>query len=353
METVALMALAGLVIGFGFGFVIERTNFCTMGAISDAATFGDFRRFRAWMLAMAVAIVGAQALQAGDLIDLGQSIYLTANFGWLGAIVGGLLFGFGMTIAGGCGTRNLVRFGAGDLRSLVVVLVLGIFAYMTLRGLTGPVRVGLEGATNVDLEAAGIDSQGIGALLAGAFGAAVETMNLIVAAILVARPAGLVFHGFSAFRASPRNIVAGLGVGLAIVAGWYATGVLGFDDFEPAPLTSLTYVAPTGNALVYLMTFTGATINFGIASVGGVVLGAFASAVLRRNFHLATFADVQDMLRNITGGALMGFGGVMALGCTIGQGLTGISTLALGSVIAILAIIAGGIAGLKYIEWRL
>ena len=129
--------------------------------------------------------------------------------------------------------------------------------------------------------------------------------------------------------------------------------MLGFDDFEPAPLTSLTYVAPTGNALVYLMTFTGATINFGIASVGGVVLGAFVSAILRGNFHLATFADVQDMLRNISGGALMGFGGVMALGCTIGQGLTGISTLALGSVIAILAIIAGGVAGLKYIEWRL
>ena len=352
MEIVTLMALAGMVIGFGFGFVIERTNFCTMGAISDAATFGDFRRFRAWMLAMAVAIVGAQALQGAELIDLGQSIYLTANFGWLGAIVGGLLFGFGMTIAGGCGTRNLVRFGAGDLRSLVVVLVLGIFAYMTLRGLTGPVRVGLEGATNVDLAAAGVDSQGIGALLGSVFGSSVETMNLIVAAILVLGLLGWCFME-SAFRASPRNIVGGLGVGLAIVAGWYATGVLGFDDFEPAPLTSLTYVAPTGNALVYLMTFTGATINFGIASVGGVVLGAFVSAVLRRNFHLATFADVQDMLRNITGGALMGFGGVMALGCTIGQGLTGISTLALGSVIAILAIVAGGIAGLKYIEWRL
>ena len=352
METVTLMALAGLVIGFGFGFVIERTNFCTMGAISDAATFGDFRRFRAWMLAMAVAIVGAQALQAGGLIDLGESIYLTANFGWLGAIIGGLLFGFGMTIAGGCGTRNLVRFGAGDLRSLVVVLVLGIVAYMTLRGLTGLVRVEIEGAANVDLEAAGLESQGIGAMLGSAFGAAAETMNLAVAAVAVA---GLLVWCFmdGAFRRSPRNMIAGLGVGLAIVAGWYATGVLGFDDFEPAPLTSLTYVAPTGNALVYLMTFTGATINFGIASVGGVVLGAFASALLRGNFHLATFADVQDMLRNISGGALMGFGGVMALGCTIGQGLTGISTLALGSVIAILAIIAGGIAGLKYIEWRL
>ena len=173
-----------------------------MGAISDAATFGDFRRFRAWMLAMAVAIVGAQALQAGDLIDLSESIYLTANFGWLGAIVGGLLFGFGMTIAGGCGTRNLVRFGAGDLRSLVVVLVLGIFAYMTLRGLTGLVRVEIEGATNVDFEAAGVDSQGIGALLAGAFGAAAGTMNLIVAAVVVA---GLLIWFSWTARSGPRR----------------------------------------------------------------------------------------------------------------------------------------------------
>lgn len=352
METVTLMALAGLVIGFGFGFVIERTNFCTMGAISDAATFGDFRRFRAWMLAIAVAIIGAQALHGAEMIDLGESIYHTTDFAWLGAVVGGLLFGFGMTIAGGCGTRNLVRFGAGDLRSLVVVLVLGIFGYMTMRGLTGALRVEFEGATNVDLEAAGIESQGIGVLLASAFDAAAETMNLVVAIVAAG---GLLIWCLmdGAFRASPRNIVAGLGVGLAIVAGWYATGVLGYDDFEPTPLVSLTYVAPTGNALVYLMTFTGATINFGIASVGGIILGAFASAILRGNFHLATFADVQDMLRNISGGALMGIGGVMALGCTIGQGLTGISTLALSSLIAILAIVAGGVAGLKYIEWRL
>ena len=352
METVTLMGLAGLAIGFGFGFVIERTNFCTMGAISDAATFGDFRRFRAWMLAMAVAVIGAQALQGGGLIDLGRSIYLTPNFGWLGAILGGLMFGFGMTIAGGCGTRNLVRFGAGDLRSLVVVLTIGIVAYMTLRGLTGLVRVGLEDATNIDLEAAGLESQGMGTMLAGAFGLPAPATGLVVAAVLAV---GLLAWCFmdSAFRRSPRNIVGGLGVGLAIVAGWYATGVLGFDDFEPAPLTSLTYVAPTGNALVYLMTFTGSTIDFSIASVGGVIFGAFVSAILRGNFHLATFADVQDMLRNLAGGALMGFGGVMALGCTIGQGLTGISTLALGSAIAILAIVAGGVAGLKYIEWRL
>ena len=196
METVTLMALAGLVIGFGFGFVIERTNFCTMGAISDAATFGDFRRFRAWMLAMAVAIVGAQALQAGDLIDLGQSIYLTANFGWFGAIVGGLLFGFGMTIAGGCGTRNLVRFGAGDLRSLVVVLVLGIFAYMTLRGLTGIVRVGLEGATNVDLEAAGIRFPGHRRIAGQRLRRSGGNDEPDRGGRRRRRPADLVFHGF-------------------------------------------------------------------------------------------------------------------------------------------------------------
>ena len=352
METVTLVASAGFLIGIFFGFVIERTNFCTMGAISDASTFGDFRRFRAWMLAMVVAIVGAQAMQMAGMIDLGKSIYLTTNFGWLGAIIGGLLFGFGMTIAGGCGTRNLVRVGAGDLRSLVVVLFIGIFAYMTLRGLTGLARVELENASNIDLKSAGLASQSMGDLLGSVTGVAASTMSLVVGVVLVT---GLLVWCFkdAAFRSSPRNIIGGIGVGLAIVAGWYATGVLGADDFEPTQLASLTFVAPTGNALVYLMTFTGATINFGIASVGGVVLGAFLSAITRKNFHLATFADPQDMVRNIIGGAMMGFGGVVALGCTIGQGLTGISTLALGSLIALLAIIAGGVAGLKYIEWRL
>ena len=135
-----------------------------------------------------------------------------------------------------------------------------------------------------------------------------------------------------------------------VAAGWYLTGVIGFDDFEPMPVESFSFVNPMGNSIQYLMTFTGAAINFGIAAVGGVITGAFLMAKARGEFHLESFTAADDFLRHISGGALMGTGGILALGCTIGQGVTGMSTLALGSLIALLSIILGGVWGLKSIE---
>lgn len=349
MEAKEILALSGLVIGAVFGFIVERTNFCTMGAISDATAFGDWKRLRAWLLAIATAALGTQALAAAGMLDLAKTIYFGASLGWVGAIVGGLMFGFGMTLAGGCASRNLVRLGAGDLRSLVVLLVLGFSAYMTLRGLTAIPRVAIEGATNIDLAAHGLATQGLAPMLAKGFGAGVPTMQLALTAIVVLPIVWFCFKDPD-FRGSRLHWLSGIGVGLTIVAGWYATGVLAVDEFEPTRPVSLTYTAPVGNALVYLMTFTGATIDFGIASVGGAIAGAWLSAVLRKSFHVGTFADKGDLVRNLAGAVLMGMGGVAALGCTIGQGVTGISTLALGSVIALAALIAGGVAGIKYME---
>ena len=301
------------------------------------------------MLALAVAILGAQGLHGLDLVDLNRSIYLNTSLGWAGAIIGGLVFGFGMTMTGGCSYRTLVRFGAGSLKSLVVTIVIGIFAYMTLRGLTGLARVELESMTNIDLADAGLASQGMPDMVA-----AVTGMSLAAArwALTLAFAGALLWFCFKSagFRASPRDIVAGLIVGALIPAAWYATGVIGFDDFEPAPLASFTFVAPVGESLQYLMTFTGATVNFGIAAVGGVIAGSFAAAKGSGTFRIESFIDANDMVRHIIGGAIMGMGGVMALGCTIGQGLSGFSTLALGSLIALLSLIAGGVLGIKYLE---
>lgn len=349
LSTRMVVSIAGGVVGALFGFIVERTNFCTMGAISDVVAMSDYRRARVWALAIAVAILGTQGLQLGGWLDLKESIYLGPNLGWLGAIAGGLMFGFGMTLSGGCASRNLVRFGAGDIRSLIVLIVLGIFAYMTLRGLIAPPRVALEGATNINLAAAPFKSQGIPELLAGV--SSLSLMTVRMAATMVAALLLLWFCFKDAeFRGSPMHVVSGVGVGLVIVAGWWATGILGFDEIEPTRPTSLTYTAPVGNTLVYLMTFTGASIEFGIASVLGAVVGATLSAVLRKSFSLAGFADPSDLFRNLSGAALMGVGGVMALGCTVGQGLTGISTLSLGSLIALASVIAGGVAGIKYLE---
>jgi hypothetical protein len=344
-----MVAIAGFAAGILFGATANKTNFCTMGAISDMVLMGDRRRFRSWLLAMAIAILGAQSLQAMEIVDLQGSIYLSSNLGWLGAILGGLLFGFGMTMAGGCANKNLVRIGGGNLKSVLVVLIMGIFAYMTVRGLTGMARVELEAFSNIDLAAANLDSQGMADMIAAVLGVELEATRIALAGVIVA---ALLFYCFKSrdFRTSPDNIAGGLIIGLLVTLGWGITGVLGFDDFEPTALSSFTFVNPAGESIQYLMTFTGTTINFGIATVGGVITGSFLMALASRSFRIEAFNDKNDMLRHMFGAMIMGIGGVMSLGCTIGQGVTGLSTLAIGSLIALVSIIIGGILGLKYLE---
>ncbi|PLX38122.1 MAG: YeeE/YedE family protein [Hyphomicrobiales bacterium] len=349
LSVTTTVAIAGFIIGLVFGAIVIRTNFCTMGAISDMMSFGDWRRFRAWLLAAATAIVGAQAMQYAGMVDFTESIYLTSSFNWVGNIVGGLMFGFGMVLAGGCAGRNLARVGSGDIRSFFVLVIVGVVAYMTLRGLIAIGRVEVEALVVTDLANAGIESQGLGAIIAGLIGLEVATAHMIVLAVIVLALLAFAFKD-KAFRSSPVHIISGLGVGLCVIAGWWATGVLGADDFDPTPLASLTFVAPTGNALQYLMTFSGSTINFGIATVGGTILGSFLAAIAFRRFRVTTFADVPDTLRNLVGAVLMGVGGVVALGCTIGQAITGFSTLSLGSMLAFAGIVIGGIIGIKYME---
>ncbi len=349
MSITTLVASAGLFAGIIFGATANKTNFCTMGAVSDIIFMGDANRFRAWMMAIAVAILGSQSLHMAGMVDLGESIYLTSNFGWLGAILGGVLFGYGMTMAGGCGNKTLVRIGGGNLKSIVVAMVMGIFAYMTLRGLIGLARVELE-KTNVDLaETSKLESQSMVEMVARIMNAETESVRLAVT--LVVAGALLIYVFKSAeFRTSSRDMAAGLIIGAMIPAGWYITGVMGFDDFEPTALFSFTFVSPTADSLQYLMTFTGATINFGIATVGGVILGSFLVAKMDGSFQIESFTDKSDMIRHLIGAAMMGIGGILALGCTIGQGLTGMSTLALGSVVALLSILFGAVWGLRALE---
>lgn len=344
-----LVAMLGFAAGLVFGATSQRTNFCTMGAISDMVNLQDYRRFRAWLLAIAVAMAASEALDLTGVVDLGKSIYLTPNLGWLGAVGGGLLFGFGMTLGGGCGVRTLVRLGAGNLKSFVVVLVLGVFAYMTLRGLIAIARVAVIEPTNLDLTRDGLQTQGLPEMLAAVTGLPGPALRAALAAIAVL---ALLVYCFKddAFRRSPADITAGLVIGALVAAGWLITGIVGSDVFQPTPLASFTFIAPIGDSLMYLMAFTGASVNFGIASVGGVVVGAFLAAVASNSFRVEAFRDANDLVRHIGGGAAMGVGGVLALGCTIGQGITGLSTLAAGSLLAFLSILAGGFYGMKYLE---
>jgi len=352
-EPVYRVALLGLLAGMVFGAITNKANFCTMGAVSDWVNMGSKDRLRAWFLAIGIAILVSQSMHAAGIINLRDAIYLTPNFGWLGHILGGFLFGVGMTLASGCAQRTLARVGSGNLKSLVVVMFLGMTAYMTMRGLLGLFRVNAIEVTNIKLASSGIPDQGIGTLLATITGIEnVARVNMIVAALL---GGGLVIFAFSSksFRGSFDNILAGIVIGLIIPAGWYATGVIGFDDFDPVRLESSTFVGPTGESLMYLMTFTGSTINFGIAAVFGVILGSFVYVVLTAGFRVETFNDRSDMMRHIGGGVFMGFGGVLALGCSIGQGVSGMSTLAFGSLLSLISIIFGSALTMKIEFYRL
>ncbi|MCK5546846.1 MAG: YeeE/YedE family protein [Rhodospirillaceae bacterium] len=344
-----IVAIAGFAAGIIFGGVANKTNFCTMGAVSDMVFMGDSNRFRAWMMAIGVAILGTQTLHISGQIDISSSIYLTSNFGWLGGIVGGLMFGHGMTMAGGCGNKTLVRIGGGNLKSIVVAIIMGIFAYMTLRGLLGLARIELE-KTNIDLsETSKLETQSMVEMVARMINAETESIRLTVALVIAGAILLYVFKS-AEFRSSPTDMAAGLIIGLMIPAGWWITGVLGLDDFDPTPLFSFTFVSPTADSLQYLMTFTGATINFGIATVAGVIVGSFLVAISSKSFHIESFSDKSDMIRHMIGAAIMGIGGILALGCTVGQGITGMSTLSLGSVIALLSILFGALWGLKSLE---
>ncbi len=352
-EPIYRVALLGLLAGMVFGAVTNKTNFCTMGAVSDWINIGSKDRLRAWFLAIGIAILVSQTMHAIGVINLSDALYLTPNFGWLGYILGGFLFGIGMTLASGCGQRTLVRVGGGNLKSLVVVMFLGLTAYMTMRGLLALFRVNAIEVTNINLASSGIADQGIGTVLAAVTGIEnIGRLNMIVAALL---GGGLVVYAFASksFRGSLDNILAGVVIGLIIPAGWYVTGVIGFDDFDPVRLESYTFIGPTGESLMYLMTFTGSTVNFGIAAVFGVILGSFVYALLTRKFRVETFNDRDDMIRHISGGVLMGFGGVLALGCSIGQGVTGMSTLATGSLLALISIIFGSALAMKIEYYRL
>ncbi len=344
----------GLLIGLIFGYVIFRTNYCSMGAISDIENFGDFRRFRAWVLAAAVAMIGVWFLQSNEISNVASSIYLTTNFNILASIAGGLIFGYGMVFAGGCATKNLVRAGSGDLRSLVNLIVLGLFSFMTIGGILGLVRTGIFGPTVIDLAEKGAEDQSVGSIIALLTGGDAASLNMYAMIIIAAIALFWCFKD-KGFRSSPVNIIAGLVIGLCVVAAWFLTG-LAADDLADVvlPVTSLTFVRPSGDALDYLMRFTalGAP-SIGVVTLIGTFLGALIGALMTRRFNFTTFADVADTKRNLYGSALMGIGGIVALGCTVGQAITGVSTLAVGSFITFAAITAGGFIGIKRLNAKL
>ena len=356
----AVVTGGAFLLGIVFGAVGQRVNFCTMGAIADAANFGDWRRMRMWALAIAVAIAGAAALQAGGLIDLAKSIYTGPRVAWLSMLAGGFLFGFGMTLGSGCGSRTLIRLGGGNLKSLIVLVFLGISAYMTLKGLFVVWRTVALDPVRFDVGAATSDLPAVLAKL-GLPGPATAIVPWLVAAAIA-----VWVLANRAFRTTREMIVGGVVIGAVIVAGWYLSGHLGHLAEDPATLEerfvatnsgrmeSFSFVAPVAYLLELLVywTDTSRVLTFGIAGVLGMIVGAAAMAIATKTFRWEGFSTTEDLVNHVVGGILMGFGGVTALGCTIGQGITGLSTLAIGSFLAFFSIVGGCLAALKYQVWR-
>ncbi|TFV42912.1 YeeE/YedE family protein [Bradyrhizobium frederickii] len=340
MESSALVILAGLGIGLVYGAVGLLSGFCLMSSMRGWLAEGDGRLVRTYALAIAVAIAASQFLAGSGMVDLGKTIYLQPSFSAPVLFLGGLLFGYGMVLSNGCGSRALVLLGRGNLRSFVVVIVLAIAAQMTLKGLIAPARIALVQASQTT-----VNPNSLPSLLATL--GLTESLSRVVAAVLIVLVLILFAFAHPGFRRSPGQIAAGIIVGLLVAGGWYVTGHLGADDFNPIPVTSLTFIAPIADSLQYGMLSTGLTLNFGIATVAGVFAGSLATALATRRFKLEGYSSPRHMLRSGSGAALMGIGGVMAFGCSIGQGLTGVSTLALGSFVALAGILLGTTAGLR------
>ena len=356
------VAWSAFALAFVFGAVGNRTNFCTMGAVSDWVNMGDFNRMRMWLLAIGVAILGANGLQLAGVLDLSKSIYPGPNFTWLSYIVGGILFGVGMTLGSGCGSKTLIRIGAGNLKSVVVFLVAGIAAYMTLRGILGAFRVGVLEKAAINLST----GQDLPSLFSAALGLSKHSLTLFLS---LAIGGGLIAYVYSSrdFRADFDYTLGGVVTGLVVVGGWYVSGRIGYLAEDPNTLQeafvatntgrmeAFSFVAPLAWSLEYLMFWTDKSriVTYGIASTAGVIAGSAAYAFASKSFRWEGFRGAEDTGMHIIGGLLMGFGGITALGCTIGQGISGFSTLALGSIMTFVAIVAGSAATMKWQYWRM
>lgn len=360
-STTTLLLWASFALSAAFGALAQRTHFCTMGAIADIVNMGDWTRMRMWVLAIAVAIVGFNGLVGMGWIEARHSIYAGPRLLWLSSLVGGALFGFGMVLASGCGSKSLVRLGGGNLKALVVLVVLGVSGLATLRGLTAVLRVATVDAVAVQLP----KGQDLPTMVAAWLGAPTP----VVAAVL-GLATGLALLGWVVRAPEGRGAhvwLGGAGIGGVIVVMWWLSGRVGHVLEHPVTLDetflgtnsrrmeALSMVAPVGYALDWLLYFSDASkkLTMGIVSVAGVLAGSAVVALVTRSFRWEGFADAEDLANHLVGAALMGIGGVTALGCTVGQGLSGISTLSIGSMLALAGIAAGGVAALRYQLWRL
>lgn len=374
LDVVNTVLLSALGLGVVFGAVANRTNFCVMGAVSDIVNMGHAGRLRAWLLAIALAIGGVALFEALGVFDMSLTAdnetsnppYRTPMFVWPRYLLGGLLFGIGMTVASGCGNKTAVRLGAGNLKSIVVLLCIGAGAYaMLFTDAFYLMFFQWMQPLAIDFTLTDIGSQDLGALAAGLSGIGeAHAWRWLLGALLTLLLLAWIFKSRE-FRRDADNLTSGIVAGVLIIIGWYVTaGSLGqtlleevdFMDERPFAVgaQSLTFIAPTAHAIQYVQQGFAATYaTFALAGLAGVVLGSFLYALLSGGLRLEWFSTFGDFLNHVVGGLLMGVGGILAMGCTIGQGMAGTSTLAAGSFLATASIVFGSAVTMKYKYYRM
>jgi len=363
--SVLLLAFLG---GAVMGAVAHKTNFCTMGSVSDWVNMGNTARLGAWLFSIAVAIFGVLLLELLLFVPLDSTIppFRTANFAWLRYVLGGLMFGIGMTLAGGCGSKTLINIGGGSIRSLFVLFVAGVMAYlMTKTAFYEVVFYSWIESTSINLADLEIKSQSLVDITAALLGMAPSaTLHWVMGLLLGSVFLFLAFRS-KHFRKNTQLIVAGGIIGLVIVSGWYISGgptgqeaIETVEWLDDRPLgvgvQSYTFINPMGESLNFLMSPTNnLLITYGMMSLLGVIIGSLVYALFSRTFRITKFSSSNEFIKHLIGGVLMGTGGVLAMGCTIGQGITGVSTLAIGSLIALASIIFGSAITIKVSYYKM
>ena len=364
------------------GAVVNKTNFCTMGAVSDWVNMGDLSRIRAWMLAMAIAMLGVVILESMGMVDPSGAFppYRMGNLIWAENILGGVIFGIGMTLASGCGNKALIRIGGGNIKSIMVLMVIGVIAYFMVNPFPDSDKTLFTvlfyewiRPLAVDLGAA----QDIGTLISEENAV---TVRLVVGCVLAIGALVFIFKSAD-FRSSFDNVLGGAVVGLVVLGGWYLSSNVNINvEDEPYTMSSyyeewdmlsedetgkpaegrplnpqsFTFINPMGQTMGYVASkFDRSLVTFGIMALLGVIVGSFLWSLLSKSFRIEWFASGKDFLNHFIGAILMGFGGVLALGCTIGQGITGVSTLAVGSFLALISIIFGSAITMKIQYYKL
>jgi uncharacterized membrane protein YedE/YeeE len=343
LESAWSLPLAGIVIGSVMGFAARRYHFCTMSALERHWYANDSSGLRSWVLAAAVALLLTQTMAVLGWIDISGSFYLTEPLYIAGTIIGGIMFGVGMALVGTCGFGAIIRLGGGNMRALVVLTGIALAALAAQRGLTGHARVALLDPLSLDLDRFG--GQSAGALLSRLVG---FDVTFPFAVLVVAALFFWIFRD-AAFRHDREKLISGATIGAGISAGWFATSYFSERLFDPVQIEAGSFVMPLGDAMLQIITVTGALPDYGVGVVAGVLIGATLSAWRSNDMRWEACDDARELSRHLLGAFLMGTGGVFALGCTIGQGVSAVSVMAVSAPIAMLSIAFGARMGLAYL----